>query len=288
MYSLLFESDSLTSSARDSGHEAECSCLWVSIPSLCRLAFRRHFQALHRLAFVLRIDSYRIAHLLLPLSFSTSLVLLQAMTDRSNYGPVRRLSPSVSTDNRKPYSRTGLKGVLGTLDLNSDDTAVPTPSDSPYYPFHAETPQLEAPAQNRTSVPDGPRDIVGFPTYEQYQRIEGEYLGSLSERKQPKALISQVLFDKILAVLQNGSEDRGSTAQFRFWVRKMFILVYPQTSFNHNAGQTPEPSFTIWPNCVVVVVALRAGAGAAFDRHGTSGARLTASVPRGTQRPSFS
>jgi len=24
-------------------------------------------------------------------------------------------------------------------------------------------------------------------------------------------------------------------------VRKMFILVYPQTSFNHNAGQTPEP-----------------------------------------------
>src|SRR6266566_7536200 len=88
---LLFESDSLTFSARDSGREAECSCLWVSIPSLRRLAFRRHFQALHRLAFDLRIDSCRIAHLLLPLSFSTSLVLLQAMTDRSNYGPVRRL-----------------------------------------------------------------------------------------------------------------------------------------------------------------------------------------------------
>ena len=164
-----------------------------------------------------------------------------AMTDRSNYGPVRRLSPSVSTDNRKPYSRTGLKGVLGTLDLNSGDTAVPTPSDSPYYPFHAETPQLEAPTQNRTSAPDGPRDLVGFPTYEQYQRIEGEYLSSLSERKQPKALISQALFDKVLAVLQNGSEERGSTAQFRFWVRKMFILVHPQTSFNHNAGQLTEP-----------------------------------------------
>jgi hypothetical protein len=163
------------------------------------------------------------------------------MTDRSNYGPVRRLSPSASTNNRKPYSRTGLKGVLGTLDLNSGDTAVPTPSDSPYYPFHAETPQLEAPTQNRTSVPDGPRDIAGFPTHEQYQRIEGEYLSSLSERKQPKALISQALFDKIFAVLQNGSEERGSTAQFRFWVRKMFVLAYPQTSFNHNAGQTPEP-----------------------------------------------
>ena len=166
------------------------------------------------------------------------------MTDRSNYGPVRRLSPSVSID-RKPYSRTGLKGVLGTLDLNSGDTAVPTPSDSPYYPFHAEIPQLEAPTQNRrTNVPDGPRDVAGFPTYEQYQRIEGEYLSSLSERKQPKALISQALFDKIFAVLQNGSEDRGSTAQFRFWVRKMFVLAYPQTSFNHNASSqnnTPEP-----------------------------------------------
>ncbi len=238
---LLFEIDSLTSPTRDSGREAERSCRLESILSLRRLAFRRHFQALNRLAFVLRIDLYRIAHLLLPLSFSTSLVLLQAMTDRSNYGPVRRLSPPVSADYRKPYSRTGLKGVLGTLDLNSGDTAVPTPSDSPYYPFHVETPQLEAPTQNRNSVPDdGPRGIAGFPTYEQYKRIEDEYLSSLSERKQPKALISQVLFDKVFAVLQNGSEDRGSTAQFRFWVRKMFVLAYPQTSFNHNAGQTPE------------------------------------------------
>ena len=28
---LLFESDSLTSFARDSGHEAECSCLWYQL-----------------------------------------------------------------------------------------------------------------------------------------------------------------------------------------------------------------------------------------------------------------
>ncbi|KAH9996159.1 hypothetical protein BJV74DRAFT_883755 [Russula compacta] len=141
------------------------------------------------------------------------------MTDRSNYGPIRRLSPPVSTDTRKPYSRTGLKGVLGTLDLNSGDVAVSPTPDSPYYPFHVETPQLEPPSQNRRGAPDGPRDIAGFPTYEQYQRIEEEYLTSLSQRKQPKALISQALFDKIFA---------------------MFVLVYPQTSFNHNAGQTPE------------------------------------------------
>ncbi|KAI9454215.1 hypothetical protein BJY52DRAFT_1122916, partial [Lactarius psammicola] len=151
------------------------------------------------------------------------------------------MSPPVSADNRKPYSRTGLKGVLGTLDPNSGDAVVPTTLDSPYYPFHVEIPQLEAPSQSRFTVPDGSRDITGFPTYEQYQRIEEDYLSSLSERKQPKALISQSLFDRIYAVLQNGSEDRASTAQFRFWVRKMFVLAYPQTSFNHNNGPTPEP-----------------------------------------------
>ena len=151
------------------------------------------------------------------------------------------MSPPVSADNRKPYSRTGLKGVLGTLDLNSGDAVVPTTLDSPYYPFHVEIPQLEAPSQSRFTVPEGSRDITGFPTFEQYQRIEEDYLSSLSERKRPKALVSQSLFDKIYAVLQNGSEDRASTAQFRFWVRKMFALAYPQTSFNHNSSQTPDP-----------------------------------------------
>ena len=191
-----------------------------------------------------------IAHLLLPLSFSRRSFFAQAMTNISNYGPVRRLSSPVSADNRKPYSRAGLKGVLGTLDLNSGDAAVPTTLDSPYYPFHVETPQLEAPTQSPFTVPDGSRDIAGFPTYEQYHRIEEEYLSSLSDRKQPKALISQSLFDKIYAVLQNGSEDRASTAQFRFWVRKMFVLAYPQTSFNHNKNNTTSSSQS--PNPVVL------------------------------------
>ena len=179
------------------------------------------------------------------------------MTDRSNYGPVRRLSPVSADNSRKPYSRTGLKGVLGTLDLNSGDVALPTAPDSPYYPFHIETPQLEAPTQNRPRpiAPDGPRDMPGFPSYEQYLRIEEEYLTSLSDRKQPKALISQALFDKIFAVLQNGSEDRASTAQFRFWVRKMFVLAYPQTSFftnRHNPGAGGVPQSSSAPEPVVL------------------------------------
>ncbi|KAH9988886.1 hypothetical protein BJV77DRAFT_721364 [Russula vinacea] len=85
------------------------------------------------------------------------------MTDRSNYGPVRRLSLSVSTDSRKPYSRIGLKGVLGTVDLNSGDTAVPTPPDSPYYPFHAETPQLEPLARTAPVFPMARATLRGSP-----------------------------------------------------------------------------------------------------------------------------
>jgi Integrase zinc binding domain len=247
---LLFQCDALrisllsaSSSARDSkrlDHDIESPTNTTNFGILSRVAFCRHTPALHKLVLFSSHWFQVVLHIYyFTLSFSKSLVSAQTMTDRSNYGPVRRLSPVSADNSRKPYSRTGLKGVLGTLDLNSGDVALPTAPDSPYYPFHIETPQLEAPTQNRPTAPDGPRDMAGFPTYEQYLRIEEEYLTSLSDRKQPKALISQALFDKIFAVLQNGSEDRASTAQFRFWVRKMFVLAYPQTSFftsRHNAG----------------------------------------------------
>ena len=92
--------------------------------------------------------------------------------------------------------------------------------------------------------------------------IEEEYLLSLSDRKQPKALISQSLFDKIYAALQNGSEDRGSTAQFRFWVRKIglcnapfALLLGPQGTYGQvrkglsylhpQAKQKPRPPLAV-------------------------------------------
>jgi hypothetical protein len=59
----------------------------------------------------------------------------------------------------------------------------------------------------------------------------------LSERKQPKALISQSLRQ-----VQCCSEDRASIAQFRFWVRNMFVLAYPQTHFHHNTTSSQSPA----------------------------------------------
>ena len=101
----------------------------------------------------------------------------------------------------------------------------------------------------------GVPDIPGFPTYAECKRIEDAYLASLSHRKQPKALITQALFDDIWDVLHDadgassgshpngngpggggGSNGGGSgggargTPQFRFWVRKMFALEWPQTA----------------------------------------------------------
>ncbi|KAH7925022.1 hypothetical protein BV22DRAFT_1012065, partial [Leucogyrophana mollusca] len=70
----------------------------------------------------------------------------------------------------------------------------------------------------------GPIDKPGFPTYAGYKRIEAAYLACLSPRKRDKALISQVMFDKIWDVLHLPDDCTIETPQFRFWVRKMFTL----------------------------------------------------------------
>ncbi|KAI0063319.1 hypothetical protein BV25DRAFT_1768357, partial [Artomyces pyxidatus] len=87
-------------------------------------------------------------------------------------------------------------------------------------------------------------DVPGFPTYEQYKHIEDVYMASLSGRKQFKALISQELFDQIWDVL-NGSPKLIGTAQFRFWVRKMFTLTYPQTNMSPRPEDAPVPQLMI-------------------------------------------
>jgi Integrase zinc binding domain len=66
-------------------------------------------------------------------------------------------------------------------------------------------------------------ELSGFPTYAQYKQVENAYIQSLTPRRQSKALISQSMFDRIWDVLQH-PERPGETAQFRFWVRKMFTL----------------------------------------------------------------
>lgn len=78
----------------------------------------------------------------------------------------------------------------------------------------------------------------GFPTYDQYKQLEAAYLASLSPRKRDKALITQAMFDDIWDILHDPDTRDIQTAQFRFWVRKMFVLSDPQPTEVFTAGDS--------------------------------------------------
>ncbi|KAH9919032.1 uncharacterized protein B0H18DRAFT_845913, partial [Fomitopsis serialis] len=68
---------------------------------------------------------------------------------------------------------------------------------------------------------------LGMPTREQYKAIEHEYIQSLHPRKREKALLSQEMFDMVWEVLHDPLRSRVGSPQFRWWVRKMFVLSQP-------------------------------------------------------------
>ena len=99
--------------------------------------------------------------------------------------------------------------------------------------------------QDSLIVPDGgiPTDLAalypvyqpqesysGFPTAAQFNSMLGEYLSSLSPKKQAKALLTQQMYDDILSVLLHPTETKVGSAQFRFWSKKMFKLVSTQVA----------------------------------------------------------
>lgn len=65
---------------------------------------------------------------------------------------------------------------------------------------------------------------LGLPTREEFNDVVQEYINSLSIRKREKALVPQQMFDDVWDVLQDPANAKIRTPQFRFWVRKMFVL----------------------------------------------------------------
>ncbi|KAI8047670.1 uncharacterized protein B0P05DRAFT_592545 [Gilbertella persicaria] len=63
-----------------------------------------------------------------------------------------------------------------------------------------------------------------YPSCEVFETIIQDYLHNLSLKKRDKALIDQDRYDMILQVLKDPRNTAISTAQFRFWVKKMFQL----------------------------------------------------------------
>ncbi|SAM07373.1 hypothetical protein [Absidia glauca] len=62
-----------------------------------------------------------------------------------------------------------------------------------------------------------------------FDEIVRSYLANLSFKKRDKALIDRRRYNLILQVLQEPKNTAVSTAQFRFWVKKMFQLVTLET-----------------------------------------------------------
>lgn len=63
-----------------------------------------------------------------------------------------------------------------------------------------------------------------FPSSEEFNAIVNDYLQNLSSKKRDKALVDSHRYKLILQVLKDPRNTAISTAQFRFWVKKMFRL----------------------------------------------------------------
>ncbi|KAI9271293.1 hypothetical protein BY458DRAFT_555668 [Sporodiniella umbellata] len=63
-----------------------------------------------------------------------------------------------------------------------------------------------------------------IPTVQEFNAIINDYLNNLSPKKRDKALVDQYRYSQIQQVLRDPRNTAISTAQFRFWVKKMFQL----------------------------------------------------------------
>lgn len=64
-----------------------------------------------------------------------------------------------------------------------------------------------------------------YPTRKEFDSIVQDYLQNLSTKKRDKALVDRERYELILQVLKDPRNTAISTAQFRFWVKKMFQLM---------------------------------------------------------------
>ncbi|KAI8060172.1 hypothetical protein BC940DRAFT_246833, partial [Gongronella butleri] len=69
-----------------------------------------------------------------------------------------------------------------------------------------------------------------YPSVAVFDGIVRDYLQNLSTKKRDKALVDQQRYELILQVLQDQRNTTLSTAQFRFWVKKMFRLSFDHTN----------------------------------------------------------
>ena len=69
------------------------------------------------------------------------------------------------------------------------------------------------------------KEMDQFPSIQEFDMIVDGYLNNLSNKKRDKALVDRPRYALIARVLKDPKNTAISTAQFRFWVKKMFQLM---------------------------------------------------------------
>lgn len=95
---------------------------------------------------------------------------------------------------------------------------------------------------------NGYEDDDQVPSMEEFQSIINDYLTNLSPKKRDKALVDQSKYMLIRQVLRDPRNTTISTAQFRFWVKKMFKLEKDSTEIvchDDKPVATKEQIYTI-------------------------------------------
>jgi hypothetical protein len=104
---------------------------------------------------------------------------------------------------------------------NNASVIIPKTEPRDPMPLH---PMMPSPQIEHNYEVGGQLSTNGFPTRQQFDQLLNDYIISLSPKKRDKALIPQKRYGNILAVLKEPKCTTIESAQFRFWVKKMFRL----------------------------------------------------------------
>ncbi|CAO3630799.1 unnamed protein product [Cunninghamella blakesleeana] len=156
----------------------------------------------------------------------------------SSISPTFSYTSSFSSSNNSeephPYQQTMLPSHE-LLTINQQHSPSPT---HPHHHHHQQ--QIHPYTTNYHSHPHEMMDYnylydhEHYPSQESFNAIVQDYLQNLSSKKRDKALVDSKRYSLILQVLKDPRNTAISTAQFRFWVKKMFQL---RNVNHHGNGQ---------------------------------------------------
>ncbi|GCB19559.1 hypothetical protein AAWM_02444 [Aspergillus awamori] len=194
-------------------------------------------------------DSYMVNHQLLPVPYSHGDSHDFGLNDSGSYPFQQQSFSTYASHFGSPYSHSGITSSTHHLSPHhSPGHSVPSTPDHVPLQHHIQyMPQsryLQSPgflplrdafseadiesqdSQNENSMLSEPviPPLDGFPNVREFDQLMKSYVDDLSVKKQDKALIHAKRARNIKTVLMDPKDTAVESAQFRFWVKKMFKL----------------------------------------------------------------